>query len=69
MPTIKPDIKNNTQKVELTPGDRKAFETIAATFDWLSQHDKNAAAKDGAINIRAVLKHYEKPAKAPKSTT
>ncbi len=69
MPSVKPNIKAGTQKVVLTTGDETAFKTVAATCKWLAEHDKCAAAKDAAINLEAVLKHYEKPAKAPKDAT
>lgn len=66
MPTIKTNVKAGTQTVSLTTGDLTALKTVAAICKWLDQHDKCAAAKDAAINLDAVLKHYEKPAKAPK---
>lgn len=67
MPTIKVNSRSNTQSVVLTTGDETATRTVAAMCKWLAEHDKCAAAKDAAINLEAVLKHYEKPAKAPKA--
>lgn len=67
MPTIKPNPKDPTKRAELTSADIKAYTVVAASLDFLFEFDKCAAAKDGAINIRAVLKHYEKPSKTPKT--
>ncbi len=72
MPTIKTNVKAGTQKVTLTGGDQTALKTVTALCKWLAEHDKCAAAKDAAINLEAVLKHYEppaQPAKAPKVET
>lgn len=69
MPTIKTNVKANTQAVTLTTGDETATRTVVALCKWLAEHDKCAAAKDAAINLDAVLKHYERPAKAKKPET
>ena len=63
MPTIKTNVKQNTQTVTLTTGDTSAVKAVTALCKWLAEHDKNAAAKDAVVNLEAVLKNYEKPPK------